>query len=192
MKFKTCSFMVTSAVFILSAPAWAQASNAGNQTAPAQRGTWPGSWDAESHLQQDPQRGKALLDQCGVEFKAARYDEAFRLCNQSLAMGNIEANHGLAILYQVAKHDYVQAAHYYEQCADKLPAAAHGLGWLYWRGGPGFHVDFAKARFYFEKAAQSGWRESITALGFMDELAQGGSVEQAERQSAPVARCTPG
>jgi hypothetical protein len=147
--------------------------------AAAQTGTWPGSWDAQTHNQQPnsaPQtrQAKDLLDQCGVAFKAARYDEAFRLCRQSLAMGNIEANHGLAILYQVAYKDYGQAAHYYKQCADQMPAAAHGLAWLYWRGAPGFAVDFAKARVYFEMAAKGGFRESITALGFMDELAQGG------------------
>jgi TPR repeat protein len=161
--------MVIAAAFRLAA---AQANPAGS-------GTWAGSWDAETHIQQptsdlQTRRAKDLLDQCGAAFKAGRYEDAFRLCRQSVAMGNIEANHGLAILYQVAYHDYAQAAHYYEKCTDQLPAAAHGLGWLYWRGGPGFPVNFPKARFYFEKAVKGGYRESITALGFMDELAQGG------------------
>lgn len=164
------------------------------QTKAAGGGTWPGTWNAQSHIQQknpaQTQQAKALMDQCGVAFKAARYDEAFRLCNQSLAMGNIEANHGLAILYQVAYHDFARAAQYYAQCADTLPAAAHGLGWLYWRGGAGFAVDFAKARIYFEKAAKGGWRESITALGFMDELAQGGpwNRPRAKERLAEAAR----
>jgi TPR repeat protein len=117
--------------------------------------------------------GKRLLDQCGVAFRAARYDDAFALCRQSMALGNIDAREGLGVLYEAGTHDYAQAVHYYSLNADIHPVAAHSTAWLYWTGGNGLAVDYAKARFYFEKAAKGGWTGAIAALGFMDELGQG-------------------
>jgi TPR repeat protein len=73
--------------------------------------------------------------------------------------------------------DWGKAAYYERMCA-LTPNCAHGLGWIYWRGGHGVARDFAKARLFFGMAAARDDRipavtDSIVALGMMDDDGDG-------------------
>jgi TPR repeat protein len=140
---------------------------------------WPGAWGPATATPQNAALGEKLLDQCGAAFKAHRYDEAFRFCQESMDAGNIDAREGLGVLYESAEQDYGKAVFYYAMNADIHPVAACSVAWLYWRGSPNFPVNYGKARFYFEKAERGGWREATPALGFMDELGQAAAPSRA-------------
>jgi len=148
------------------------------QTKAANEGTWPGSWDADSHIQQtnlviQTQQEKAVLDQCGVAFKAHQYARALSLCQQAAATGNKEAIEGLAIVYRDGLGQCSKAAVYYNMNKDTRPGAASGLGEMYWLGCPDFQKDYRQARSLLESAARRGFINALEDLAWMDELGQG-------------------
>merc|ERR1712032_675360 len=88
-------------------------------------------------------------------------------CSSAADSGLAEAQKDLAVTYmdgQVVDQDPLQAARWMEEAAKQLDLpAAHGMGEMY-RDGTALGVDKSKARFWFQRSANAGYRASIREL----------------------------
>jgi len=163
---------------------WSDSYDEGTQSTTTWPGTWgqtakstsgyaPGSAGSQPTAPRDPKLASNLVAQCGVAFKAHQYTHALDLCRQAANMGDRDGIEGVAIIYREGFGQCSQAAIYYNMNQDTRPAAAAGLGEMYWLGCRDFPRDFQRARAFLESAAKRGFINAVEDLAWMDELGEG-------------------
>ena len=126
---------------------------------------WPGAWGPATASPQNAALGRKLLDQCGAAFKAHRYDEAFRFCQESMDAGNIDAREGLGVLYESAEQDYGKAVFYYAMNADIHPVAACSVAWFVLARQSELSGELPEGTFLFREGRARGLERGDTGAG---------------------------